>query len=66
MGELILYEIGKVILWVIGITVVVSLCVGAFFTKPVGIIESKTILKPTIKLHTDGTTIDTIYVYKAK
>ncbi len=28
--------------------------------------ESKTILVPTIKLHTDGKVIDTIYVYKIK
>lgn len=28
--------------------------------------ESKTILVPTIKLHTDGKTVDTIYVYKWK
>lgn len=28
--------------------------------------ESKTIIVPTIKLHTDGKTIDTIYVYKFK
>lgn len=28
--------------------------------------ESKTILVPEIKLHTDGKVIDTIYVYKIK
>jgi hypothetical protein len=28
--------------------------------------ESKTILVPKIKLHTDGKVIDTIYVYKIK
>ncbi len=33
--------------------------------KPI-IIESKTKLTPEIKLHTDGKTIDTIYVYKQK
>ena len=30
------------------------------------IIESNHIIKPTTKLHTDGTTIDTIYVYTFK
>ncbi len=29
-------------------------------------LESKTILVPEIKLHTDGKTVDTIYVYKLK
>jgi len=33
------------------------------FPSPV-VIESKEILKPTIKLTTDGEKIDTIYVYK--
>lgn len=28
--------------------------------------ESKTLLVPTIKLHTDGKVVDTIYVYKIK
>jgi len=47
--------------------IVVGTCNCYHHVNPAPIVlESKTILVPEIKLHTDGKVVDTIYIYKIK